>query len=119
MARKSAVLTPEGKKAALEQLKNTAKDAGVNLKNAKETVKALESVKASSTRQYTAFQKLQDKAIVKATKELARTETKHAIATAAVTELKNTVVAPVAKPARTAPSTPQSAVQSTQSTVTQ
>lgn len=100
MTRKSAVLTPEGKKEAMAQLMNTLKDAKATFGAAKDKLKALNIVKASSTKKYVSFQKAQDSAIVKATKEVARAEGKLEVATKSVAELKAQVPVKAPKAAK-------------------
>jgi DNA repair exonuclease SbcCD ATPase subunit len=100
MARKSAVLTPEGKKEALAQLSNTLKDAKVVVKQAQEKQKTLENVKARSTKDYVRFQKAQDAAIAKAKKEVDRATGKLEVATKAVAELKAQEAVKPPKPAK-------------------
>lgn len=100
MARKSAVLTPEGKKEALAQLGNTAKEAKIVVKQAKNAAKELETMKARVTKVYVSEQKNYDKNIIKAQKELARAEAKLEVATKSLAELKATEAVKPPKPAK-------------------
>lgn len=106
MARKSAVLTPEGKKAALAQLKNTAKEAGVNVKNAKAAHTAAQKAQDAAVRAHTKAIKGHISTLAKADKELVRAKTKLEIAQKSLEELKATAVTPVAKPAKAPVLTP-------------
>lgn len=124
MARKSAVLTAEGKKEALAQLSNTVADAKGVLKQAVARQKEINTTKATVVRAYEKAQKqhsrdLQaiDKELAKASKEIARAEAKVEIAVKSLAELKATVVTKppkvtITKTGRThgAPATVQSAL---------
>lgn len=112
MARRSAVLTPEGKKEALSRLKTELVASKGALKAAEDRMKQLISARKKAASAAKKADLASEKELAKAKKEAERAAVRHEVNTKSLTELKAQVVTP-SKPAAPA-ATVQAAAPSTQ-----